>query len=73
MASQQAELPAIRWTLQRTVQTETEGVPVTETGIDIFRVADGKLAELWQHFDELGQNQQLEAIPTTSAAGKPTA
>jgi predicted SnoaL-like aldol condensation-catalyzing enzyme len=37
----------IRWTLTGTAQTDTGGVPVIFTGIDIFRIEDGKLAELW--------------------------
>jgi predicted SnoaL-like aldol condensation-catalyzing enzyme len=33
------------------------------TGIDIFRIAGGKLVELWQNWDQLGQLQQIGAIP----------
>jgi predicted SnoaL-like aldol condensation-catalyzing enzyme len=59
----------IRWTLTGAVQTETGSVPVVYTGIDIFRIADGKLAELWQNTDDLGLEQQLAAA---SAAATPT-
>jgi len=62
----------IRWSLTGTAQVEAGGVPVTVTGIDIFRITDGQLAELWQHFDELGLNQQLEEIPATPRTGTPT-
>ncbi|MBA2598003.1 MAG: ester cyclase [Chloroflexia bacterium] len=61
----------IRWTLRATAQVEVGGAPVTVTGIDIFRVADGQLAELWQLYDEQGLNLQLEEIPATPA-GTPT-
>jgi predicted SnoaL-like aldol condensation-catalyzing enzyme len=61
----------IRWTLTGAVQTESGSVPVVYTGIDIFRIADGKLAELWQNTDDLGLEQQLAAAGTP-AAGTPT-
>jgi steroid delta-isomerase-like uncharacterized protein len=38
------------------------GKPVTQTGIDILRIADGKLAERWGQFDDLGLLQQLGAV-----------
>src|SRR4051794_18951770 len=63
----------IRWTLTGTVQTDHGGVPVVYTGIDIFRVADGKLAELWQNTDDYGLAQQLGEIPAaTPEAATPT-
>ena len=57
-----------RWTFRGTHTGEFLGVPatgktVTVTGIDIFRIADGRLAELWQSWDQLGMLQQLGAIP----------
>src|SRR5215212_163928 len=54
----------IRWTLTGTVQTDHGAVPVVYTGIDIFRIQDGKLAELWQNTDDYGLAQQLGEIPT---------
>ena len=64
----------IRWTLTGTVQTDHGAVPVVYTGIDIFRIEDGKLAELWQNTDDLGLEAQLAATsgPATPAAGTPT-
>ncbi len=47
--------------LAGSAQTETGGVPVVYTGIDIFRIEDGKLAELWQNTDDLGLEQQFAA------------
>jgi predicted SnoaL-like aldol condensation-catalyzing enzyme len=63
-----------RWTLTGTVQTEHGAVPVVYTGIDIFRIADGKLAELWQSTDDYGLAQQLGEILTegTPEAATPT-
>ena len=62
----------IRWTLTGTVQTETGPVPVVYTGIDIFRIEDGQLAELWQNTSDLELEAQLAAAGTP-AAGTPTA
>jgi predicted SnoaL-like aldol condensation-catalyzing enzyme len=36
---------------------------VTLTGIDIFRIEDGKIAEEWSNADGLGLLQQLGVIP----------
>lgn len=58
----------IRWTLQGTAQMESGPVPAIYTGIDIFRIEDGKLAELWQNTDDLGLQEQLEAAAATPAA-----
>ena len=58
----------IRWTMPGTAQRESGAVPVIYTGIDIFRIADGKLAELWQNTDDLGLEAQLAASPV---AGTP--
>ena len=57
-----------RWTFRGTHTGEFLGIPatgktVTVTGIDIFRIANGRLAELWQSWDQLGMLQQLGAIP----------
>lgn len=34
------------------------------SGINIVRIADGKIAETWSAFDAPGLMQQLGAIPT---------
>ena len=70
----EGERVVIRWTLRGTAQGESGPVPVTFTGIDIFRIADGQLAELWQITDDLGLEQQLAAAPAmgTPAAGTST-
>lgn len=54
----------IRWTLTGTVHTDHGDVPVVYTGIDIFRIENGKLAELWQNTDDYGLAQQLGEIAT---------
>ena len=58
----------IRWTATGTQRGELMGIPptgknISVTGIDIFRITDGNLAELWLAWDQLGMMQQLGAIP----------
>ena len=40
------------------------GKQVTMAGIDIFRIADGRIVELWGQEDVLGMMQQIGAIPS---------
>jgi steroid delta-isomerase-like uncharacterized protein len=58
-----------RWTMRGTHEGESLGIPPTgkqgtATGIDIFRIANGKLVEAWQNWDQLGFLQQLGVIPS---------
>jgi len=58
----------LRFTFHGTHQGEFMGIgptgkQVTMAGIDIFRIADGKIVELWNQEDVLGMMQQLGAIP----------
>ena len=60
---------AVRFTLRGTHGGDLMGIPptgkpVAVTGIDINRIADGKIAERWANFDALGLMQQLGVIPT---------
>jgi predicted SnoaL-like aldol condensation-catalyzing enzyme len=41
----------------------TDGRSFRVSGIDIFRIVDGKLVELWQEADTLGFLPQLGVIP----------
>jgi steroid delta-isomerase-like uncharacterized protein len=63
-----------RWTFRGTHQGEFMGIPatnkqVTTTGIDLLRIANGKIVEVWQNSDQLGMLQQLGAIPTPGQPG----
>ena len=63
-----------RWTLRGTHRGELMGIAptgkhATVTGITIWRVEEGKMAELWQNWDALGLLQQLGAIPQMAQAG----
>jgi steroid delta-isomerase-like uncharacterized protein len=58
----------VRWTHRGTQLGEVRGLPathkqVTVAGINIFRVADGKIVEVWDISDRLGMWQQLGVLP----------
>jgi steroid delta-isomerase-like uncharacterized protein len=64
----EGEKVVVRFTLRGTHQGELMGVPATSkqlsmTGIDINRIANGRLAERWANQDDLGMLQQLGVIP----------
>lgn len=59
---------AKRYTVTCTHEGEYMGIPPTDnqiavTGIEIFRIADGKIVESWWSVDYLGMLQQLGVIP----------
>jgi steroid delta-isomerase-like uncharacterized protein len=56
-----------RWRVTGTHEREFEGIPPTDEAIDIpasgiFRVEDGKIAEVWLTYDRLGMLQQLGVV-----------
>lgn len=64
-----------RWTVHGTHQGELMGIPptgrqVTVTAIEIFRLANGKIAEQWVAVDNLGLLQQIGAIPALGQAAR---
>jgi len=66
-----------RWTCSGTQTGELFGLPpsgkrFTFTGTDMFRISNGKAAELWHMEDMLTMMQQLGAIPAASQAGTTT-
>jgi steroid delta-isomerase-like uncharacterized protein len=58
-----------RWTMRGTHQGEIEelgpptGKRIEATGISIYRVEGGKIAEYWAIYDALGMMRQLGFIP----------
>jgi predicted ester cyclase len=63
----------VRWTFQGTHQGEFSGLSpthkqVTYAGINIFRIAEGKIAEVWDIFDRLWMWQQLGVLPDIKEA-----
>lgn len=85
----QGDLVAARWTLRGTQDGPFQGIPATHRtilgvpGHAIFRVAGGKVAEVWAIVDRLSLLQQLgvfsgsaapaDAGPSAPAAGTPPA
>lgn len=64
----EGDLVMVRWSMTGTHGGDLMGVPPTGepidvTGFDLFRIADGKIAEVWQNWDQLGLMQQIAAIP----------
>jgi steroid delta-isomerase-like uncharacterized protein len=62
-----------RWTIRGTHQGTFMGIPptgkyITYTGIDIFRIVDGKLVLVGQSVDRLGMLQQLGVVPAPGQA-----
>ncbi len=58
----------IRYTLRGTHKGDLVGIPptgkqVTQTGVSIVRLANGKGVEIWLNADDLGMLQQLGVIP----------
>ncbi len=67
------DLVAARWTTTGTHTgpwggVEPTGTPVTFSGVNVFRFADGKVVELWNHRDDLGLMQQLGVAVFAGAA-----
>lgn len=62
----------VRWTFNGIHQGEYLGIPPTHkpvsyTGIYIFRIQDGQIAEVWNLWDQMGEWQQLGILPETTA------
>ena len=58
----------VRWSSRGRHVGEVHGLPptgkeVTNSGINIFRIADGRIAEVWDIFDRLWLWQQLGVLP----------
>jgi len=58
----------VRYHVQGTHLGDFQGMPpthkqITYTGILIYRMADGKIAEQWTEFDLMGLLRQLGAVP----------
>lgn len=59
------------WTARCTHKGEFMGIPASNNpmvvkGIEVFRLANGKIVELWVSMDVLGMMQQMGAIPQTA-------
>ena len=59
----------IRWDLSFDHTSELMGIPASGNhvsgifGMDLFLIKEGRIAEMWQNWDQLGFMQQMGAIP----------
>jgi steroid delta-isomerase-like uncharacterized protein len=65
----------VRWTLQATQAKEDQGhapsaKTMTVSGISIFRIANGKIQEVWVNMDRLGMMEQLGWMPSAAPPPK---
>ncbi len=70
----EGERVVCRWTARATHGGEFAGIPathrpVTFSGIEIVRIADGRIAEGWDEVDVAGILQQIGGLPVPGAAG----
>lgn len=59
---------AVRWTGHVTHAGDFHGIPATGkqvsvSGINLYRIEDGKISHEWEQMDSLGLLQQLGALP----------
>jgi len=60
----------VHWVGQGRQKAEYMGIPptdrlVTLSGVYIFRIAEGRIAEIWNLWDRVGEWQQLGVLPET--------
>jgi steroid delta-isomerase-like uncharacterized protein len=70
------DLVAARWTTSGThtgpwADVAPTGAQVTFSGMNVFRVREGKVVELWNHRDDLGVMEQVGARVFAGAAPEP--
>lgn len=70
----EADKVAMRFTFRGTHEGEFMGIPptgnrVTMPGIDILRIEEGKIVELWEQEDRLSMMQQLGLFPSSEESG----
>lgn len=67
----------VRWLLTGTQRGELQGQTasgksMSVAGMSLFRLADGKIQEIWVNQDRLGMQQQLGWLPTPSETNTAT-
>ncbi|HOQ98650.1 MAG TPA: ester cyclase [Anaerolineae bacterium] len=71
----QGDKIAVRWKARAThkgtfLQIPSTGKQVTISGIDIMRIADGKIVEHWGYQDQLGFVKEIGVLPALAMAGR---
>jgi steroid delta-isomerase-like uncharacterized protein len=69
----EGDLVTKRWTIHATHTDNLSGMPptgkhITVNGLELFRLADGKIVEAWLGYDNLSMMQQLGVIPAPEQA-----
>ncbi|MDJ1430601.1 ester cyclase [Halostagnicola sp. A-GB9-2] len=64
----EGEMVALRYTAQGTHEGSFMGIEPTDervsvSGMEMYRVEDGKIAEMWTNYDALGLLQEVGAVP----------
>jgi steroid delta-isomerase-like uncharacterized protein len=62
----------VRWSFRGTHLAEMRGLPATGrrivfAGMSMYRLQDGRIAEIWTSFDTGGYLRQIDALPGTAA------
>ena len=70
----EGDLVVSRWTATATQEGEWLGIPATGaaveyTGMNVFRIACGRIAEAWGEADHLGLLRQLGGVPDAATPG----
>ena len=69
----EADMVVARWMMRGTHRGAWGGIPPTGkrmsfAGVNIFRISEGKVVEIWNHRDDLGLMEQLGALVYAGAA-----
>jgi steroid delta-isomerase-like uncharacterized protein len=70
----EGDTAATRWTAAGTHEGEMMGIPPTGKrirveGMNFYRLANGRITEIWTQFDGVSMLQQLGVMPEPAAAG----
>jgi steroid delta-isomerase-like uncharacterized protein len=70
----EADTAATRWTAAGTHEGEMTGIPATGKrirveGMNFYRLANGRITDVWTQFDGVSMLQQLGVMPAPAAAG----
>jgi hypothetical protein len=66
----EGDMVMVHWMGRGTQMHEYFGIPATQkevsfSGVYIFRITNGKIAEVWNMWDQVGEWQQLGVLPET--------
>jgi steroid delta-isomerase-like uncharacterized protein len=73
----EGDTAATRWTAAGTHKGDMMGIPPTGKrirveGMNFYRLANGRITEVWTQFDGVGMLQQLGAMPSPEPVGAET-